>query len=266
MPASDSKETLDLLLKAYFDGEKIGEVSASMLPVELRPVAASSSSRGQLKFEDYLGNATIHEFETRQDFVHFSIRVHGENICQADCILSNSLSIEENALLNGDVHGIRFQPLMLGSSDQFKQKLKGQGLFNRGLHFPGTVTPGNVILSCICDECRESFQLRSFHAGFGESAYFYSDSGVYTLSLPARTDGAPAPLSDHDVGKIEQLETRLPDAPDGGRFRYMNPLRCPHCSAPYIDFHDHPDLRKSEYYGNIHIGHHLIDFGNFDHG
>ena len=250
-----------MLLRVWFDGEGIGEVSASMLPVELTPVAAAKSSRGELRFEDNQGNTTTHDFETSADFVHFSIRVHGENICQADCILSNSASIEEDAILSGDAKGIRFQPLMLGSSDEFKQRLRGQGLFNRGLHFPGTVTPGNVMLSCICDECQKSFQIRSFHAGFGESAYFYSDSGVYTLHLSATVDGAPAPLSDHDIGKVEQLEARLPAAPDGGRFRYLNPLRCPHCSAPYIDFLEHPDLRRSEYYGNVHVGHELIDFG-----
>ena len=111
MIPTDPEETLGLLLKVYFNGEKIGDVSASMLPVELRPVAATSSSRGQLKFEDYLGNSTSHEFETRENFVHFSIRVHGENICQADCILSNSSSIEENVHIGHDL-------ISIGDSDQ----------------------------------------------------------------------------------------------------------------------------------------------------
>ena len=39
-----------------------------------------------------------------------------------------------------------------------------------------------------------------------------------------------------------------------GAFRYLNPLRCPHCRAPYIDFPRYPDIRRSEYYGNVMFG------------
>lgn len=36
-------------------------------------------------------------------------------------------------------------------------------------------------------------------------------------------------------------------------FRYYNPLRCPHCSATFIDFERYKDMRPNEYYGNTYI-------------
>jgi hypothetical protein len=72
--------------------------------------------------------------------------------------------------------------------------------------------------------------------------------------------GAPAALSEPDPIALAALENRLPKAPDGTSFSYLNPFRCPHCGASYIDFRKHPGLRKSEYYGNYFAGVELLRY------
>jgi hypothetical protein len=42
----------------------------------------------------------------------------------------------------------------------------------------------------------------------------------------------------------------------------LNPLRCPHCGDPYIDFKAHPQLRVNEYYGNTFYGERPLTYDN----
>ena len=81
----------------------------------------------------------------------------------------------------------------------------------------------------------------------------YSQSGSYTLILDARLPGVPGALGKPDMGAVVRLESQLPPAPDGTKYEYLNPFRCPHCSEPYIDFERHAGLREVEYYGNYHF-------------
>jgi len=157
-------------------------------------------------------------------------------------------------LLTGKGSGIRFQPFFLPGSKGSAADLLGQGLFRRGMHFSGTVTPGSVRLGCECDHCNRSFQVQSFHSGFGDVGYFYSGSGAYTLIVDHTVPGSPPALGEPNMAALAALEAVLPLAPDGTSFRYMNPFRCPHCSQPYIDFEAHPGLREREYYGNCLFG------------
>lgn len=138
-------------------------------------------------------------------------------------------------------------------------QLKGKGLFACGLHFSGTVTPGNTLLSCECDSCHRSFLIRSYHSGFSNSGYFDSASGKHTLTVPSHLAGAPVALSEPEPTALATLEAMLPAAPDGSRFAYLNPFRCPHCSAPYIDFSE-PGSRSAEYYGNYFAGSELLRY------
>ena len=55
--------------------------------------------------------------------------------------------------------GVRFQPFMLPEFTVDTSDLAGKGLFDRGLHFPGSITPGNVSVLCLCDSCKKSFRL-----------------------------------------------------------------------------------------------------------
>ncbi len=128
-------------------------------------------------------------------------------------------------------------------------------MFARGLHFPGVVTPTHVSLMCVCDVCAASFRLQPFHAGFSQLTYFYCSSGLHTLAVDAHEDGAPVPLTVQAEPGVCPLEERLPPCGEcGGRFEYLNPLACPTCGQPFIDFRRFPEIRTNEYYGNVHFG------------
>ena len=143
------------------------------------------------------------------------------------------------------------------------EELHGKGLFARGFHYSGTVTPGNIVLSCECDQCKRSFQIRSYHAGFSNAGYFYSESGKFTLTVSDRVAGCPAALSEPNPVELAAIEAVLPLAPDGTQYKYLNPFRCPHCSAPYIDFPANPKDRPGEYYGNYFVGSELLSMRVF---
>jgi hypothetical protein len=156
--------------------------------------------------------------------------------------------------------GIRIQPFFLSEGKVRNEELFGRGLFARGLHFSGTITRGDIILSCECDLCKKSFQIRSFHAGFSNSGYFYSGSGKCTVTVSDRVPGCPAALSEPNPAELAALEAALPPAPDGTHYKYTNPFRCPHCSAPYIDFEKNPKDRPEEYYGNYFVDSELLRY------
>jgi hypothetical protein len=82
----------------------------------------------------------------------------------------------------------------------------------------------------------------------------YSDSGTHTLIISGDTHGVPPAMGKPDLESVKKLEAVLPKAPDGTAFRYLNPLRCPHCGAAYIDFVKFPNDREDEYYGNYLLG------------
>jgi hypothetical protein len=191
---------------------------------------------------------TRHQFALNFEQEAFDLRMR----------LHESFALE----LDGTCHhqGIRFQPIILDVSRVAAPETRGRGLIARGFHLPGEVTPSDVSEACICDDCGGSFRLHAFHAGFSDIAYFYSASGKFTLVVNGTEPGAPVPLSDPDPVALAALEARLPPAPDGSRFSYLNALRCPHCKVPYIDFARHPEMRPKEYYGHTFFGHRAIEF------
>ena len=101
---------------------------------------------------------------------------------------------------------------------------------------------------------------KSFHAGFSNLSYFYSESGSQTLVVSSYLDGAPPAMGKPDFEKLAVLEAQLPLAKDGTRFKYKNSFRCPHCGAAYIDFERFPNLRETEYYGNYFYGDEIAKF------
>lgn len=155
--------------------------------------------------------------------------------------------------------GIRFQPFALKGCEILQEK--GKGMFDRGFHFAGNVTPGWVSLACICDHCGHGFRLKSFHAGFSQVNYFYSDSGLETLTVSEYEPGCPGVRSEKiDRQGLADLEKKFPKAPDGSNYSYMNALRCPACAAPFIDFGSDLSMRAREYYGNVHMGRRAIPY------
>lgn len=235
------------LLKIRVDGQEVAVIRASEVPCEITPDVPLHQA-AQVAFEEPGGAIHRHVVPARKGWLHLSVRVHANLACQADAVVTQRPVHQAGTPLGeGDV-GVRFQPFFLAGASH-PPNLTGQGLFARGLHFVGSITPSNIFLSCECDACRRSFLVRSFHAGMGGQAYFYSASGGYTLILDGHEHGAPVPLAQPDEAALRALEASLPVAPDGSSFSYYNPFRCPHCAAPYIDFTAHPERREGEYYG-----------------
>ncbi|MBB5866344.1 hypothetical protein [Xanthomonas sp. 3058] len=247
------------LLIVRADGQALCSITAQDLPCEMTPSARLAANR-TLEFIDATGDIHAHDLGEASGWFHFSIRVHPNLGCQADCVISQSEQRDPDEFAAGKVSGIRFQPFFLPGAAVRNTALAGKGLFSRGLHFSGMVTSGNVILSCECDICRRSFRIRSYHAGFSDAGYFYSASGKYTITVDSHIPGSPAALSEPDAKELAALEAALPLAPDGSAYAYLNPFRCPHCSAPYIDFVANPGLRAGEYYGNYFDGATLLRY------
>lgn len=188
-------------------------------------------------------------------FLHASIRILPNSGVMIDGIVSKS-NTTHPSWKDDDYEAIRLQPFFLSNANQYNLQLVGKGLFERGLHFTGTVTPSTVRNICICDNCSESFAIQHFHAGFSEVQYFYSSDSKETLIASYDSiEDMPRQLQENisnDV--VGQIEKKLPQPSNhNGSFNYYNSFRCPHCLAPYIDFERHRDIRPKEYYGNTYI-------------
>jgi hypothetical protein len=196
-------------------------------------------------------------------FFHSSIRVLKNSAIMIDGIISKDQNKFPNWKDN-NFEAIRLQPFFLSDNEQENEKLKGTGLFQRGLHFSGTVTPSGVRVICICDSCQKSFTLQHFHAGFSEAQYFYSTDSKKTLIVPyGQIEKMPNQLQETiDEKTLEEIEQLLPKSTNGN-FKYYNSFRCPHCSSPFIDFEKHKDIRQNEYYGNRLINQ---EFERFEKG
>jgi hypothetical protein len=241
------------LLTVLLNGDEVAAIELDDPPCELTP-SRLIDRNSTLEFIDSTGRRHVHSLGELAGWAHISVRLSGHLGCQADCLVTDNEIFDPEAHLKGPVLGVRFQPFLLPEAGGDPQRLVGQGLFARGLHFAGLVTPGSVRLSCECDHCGRTFQVQSFHAGFANLGYMYSESGAFTLTIADDVPGCPPALGTPDKAELERLEAILPLAPDGTTFRYAHPLRCPHCRKPYIDFAAHPGLRESEYYGNCLFG------------
>ncbi|QWV95128.1 hypothetical protein KP004_08105 [Geomonas oryzisoli] len=247
------------LLHVLLNGKELCSFSRKELPCEKEP-AMQVGANSTIEFVDAQGVKHRHELGSTSGWFHFSIRVYENLACQADCVITDSQKYDPEAFASGKAIGIRLQPFFISGGKVKNEELYGKGLFARGLHFSGRVTSGNIILSCECDYCKNSFQIRSYHAGFSNSGYFYSGSGKYTITVSDQVPGCPVVLSEPDTKDLAALEAILPLAPDGTRYKYTNPFRCPHCSAPYIDFETYAKDRPNEYYGNYFVDSELIKY------
>ena len=248
------KTKVQPVLSVYLDNELVTTIEQSEIPCEKTPIIFSNNVGKSLRFVDFQGGEYSFSLEYESGYIHLSVRVHDNLACQTDCLISKSKEIASDAFQKLEVNGIRFQPFFLPGAKVSNSEFKGKGLFHRGLHFSGTVTPGNVSLSCICDECKKCFRINSFHAGFSNLGYFYSESGKETLVVSSYAKGSPPALGKVNIEEVQELEAKLPKAKDGTTFSYLNGFRCPHCGANYIDFRAYPEQREREYYGNVFYG------------
>lgn len=189
--------------------------------------------------------------DLRGQYFHTSIRITRSGAVMIDGILSpDRVKVPDNEKMSYE--GIRLHPFYLSKNEQKNEERKGTGLFRRGLHFSGTITGGNVRLVCICDSCRKSFTVTSFHAGVSEAQYFYSVDSKQTLFVPYHfIKNMPTQLQKSiDDEVLKEVEQKLPKPSSGsGEYKYYNPFRLPHCSAAFIDFEKNKEIRVNEYYG-----------------
>jgi hypothetical protein len=114
-------------------------------------------------------------------FLHFSVRILVNSGVMIDGIISPRPDTHPT-WEDPDYEAIRLQPFFLSTADPaFSQRLIGKGLFERGLHYSGTITPTAVRNICICDHCQKSFTLQHRHGGHSELQYFYSEDSRQTL-------------------------------------------------------------------------------------
>ena len=228
--------------------------------IELMPVFNLSQAIPEIKVYENDQLVRLYRMDTLHanadltgQFLHGSVRILDNSAVMIDGIISKSAA-SHPVWTDKEYEAIRFQPFYLSDAEENNEKLIGKGLFERGLHFSGTVTPSNVRCVCICDDCKQSFSLRHFHAGFSELQYFYSTNSRETLIVPYNAiPNMPAQLSKTiDLATLPEMEAKLSKTSDGN-YRYFNSFKCPHCLAPFIDFNNHKDIRPGEYYGNTHI-------------
>lgn len=256
--AAPPAPSLDAILRVFRDDELVCSVVSGDLPVELRPTIPLVAG-GELRFVDSGGGVRSFDLSSAMDdgdrALHLSVRVSATFVVQADGVLTEREHDDPQQALQAGARAVRMQPFFLPEYPQPAPDLRGRGLFGRGLHYPGQITPSNVSLLCLCDRCSKSFRVQSFHAGFGDVAYLYCSNRPHVLIVDQGVADAPPLLQEADLEAVARFESRLPScASCGGSFEYLNPFRCPHCLAPYIDFRRHPRERAAEYYGNYLYG------------
>jgi hypothetical protein len=245
------------MVTGFLNGNEICQIFTSCHKKISAPLP---NTQGELVFQDHTGKRFVYSLMYEKGWIHLWVRFYANFACQTDCLISETEDFDESEFAKGKLNGIRFQPFFVSGRKFDNAQQAGKGLFERGLHFPGTVTRGNVSLSCICDKCEKSFRIKSFHAGFSNLGYFYSESGSQTLVVSSYLDGAPPAMGKPDFNKLAVLEAKLPLAKDGTRFKYKNSFRCPHCGSAYIDFERFPEQREVEYYGNYFYGDETVRF------
>lgn len=252
------------ILRAFAGDVELFSLTAGDLPAEKTPVFELAPDM-TLRFVDSQGAVRSFALSSAYDdgdrYLHLSVRVSPAFAVQPDGLLTTSR--DENAVeaFGKGARGLRFQPFMLPESATENAIFVGKGLFARGLHYSGQITQGNVSVMCLCDQCNTSFRLQSFHAGFSQLSYFYCEGGPHTLVASAHLQDAPPVLGVADPAATARFEMQLPPCTTcNGSFAHMNPLRCPACHAPYIDFTRFPGEREREYYGNTLYGDHLQRF------
>ncbi|MHB9130699.1 MAG: hypothetical protein ACYDBB_06375 [Armatimonadota bacterium] len=197
-------------------------------------------------------------------FLHTSIRVLANYGLMIDGIITKTADVlrpwnhdQRTGARRFDFdEAIRFHPVFLSPAAHSNAENVGKGLFSRGLHFPGHVTPTSVRACCVCDACRQSFSLHHIHLGFSNAQAFYCENGIHTLLVGYDQMPEIMQLNRADLAQaeIQVIDAKLPLCTEcGSSFRCFNPLRCPHCHEPYIDFLKYPALRQSEYYGYYFI-------------
>jgi hypothetical protein len=247
------------LLTAVFEGVEILRLEAP-LPLGEKLVLPVTTSAPELVL-DTRGLRYAYDLSSvladGARFLHLSISVsdrEDDYLVRAHCVLADNANGPRRREGEGAPRAIRFQEFHLPESGIDPNEGAGRGMFHRGFHIRGAITPGNVSHLCICDSCRKSFRLQSFHAGMMDLEYFYCDGGPHTLTASAYDVETPT-FDELGTNAARRFDGRLPRCEKcGGKFGYLKPFLCPHCSMPYLDFARFPLDRDVECYGHYLYG------------
>lgn len=225
--------------------------------IEIQPILKFEKEVPEINiFEDggiirtFIIEPRSNNLNLKDQYFHSSIRINSNSSIQIDGYISkNPQNFEKTD------EGIRFQPFFLSDKDDMNAKMRGKGMFERGLHYRGIISSGNIRLICICDDCLKSFSIEFYHAGFSEVQYFYSSNSKETLILSYDNNIGKVPIQNQkeiDEVELKELESKLPST-DDGKFEYYNSFNCPYCNYSYINFRDNKDIRPNEIYVNFYI-------------
>lgn len=137
-----------------------------------------------------------------------------------------------------------FAPQYLGKHRAEKERRyrHGLGAFARGLWDERHPPLDGVRFACACDECAAPLTLRAFDTRAPQLEAAYCDGGQHLCLFRS-----PTPLASAGPLALVQAEAQLPPCDEcGGGFRCKNPLRCPRCRAPFVDFAARPAMRGRE--------------------
>ena len=94
-----------------------------------------------------------------------------------------------------------------------------------------------MVVTCKACGVSTAFQQpHAYHAGFGDQGFLYNDAGTLTLVWSSFDPAFEAIVGQRHPWTLTPelqavFEGRLAPAPVGGRWRFSNPARCPHCRA-----------------------------------
>lgn len=141
------------VLRLLLGSDEVCSVVASDLPADKQPTVELRRRDLELAFVDSRGHkrsfSMASAFDEGARFLHMSIRVSSTYAVQSDAILTETRNEDPRETFNRGSKGLRFQPFFLPESPSNAAVLVGRGLFYRGLHFAGTVSPGNLSLMCV---------------------------------------------------------------------------------------------------------------------
>jgi hypothetical protein len=183
-------------LMVELNGKAVVSIERGEQPVERRasikvdgPIVELTAREPSTSRRYVVRLAELPEVGDEAPYVYLSVRILENHAGMIDCVLKRTP--EEPAGPGSWDAGVRFLPWFLTGAAQVPD-LKGKGLFARGLHFAGTVTPGNIVSACVCDACAAPFILRHLHAGFSKTQYFYCERGQRRLRSRSLTRHRPA--------------------------------------------------------------------------
>ncbi len=186
-------------------------------------------------------------------FFHMSARIYMQGDRQHPAAMAPCIQIDgffsdsaDPAARMGSAPAYRMEAVFAGGriAAVRREMLRGMDLVQKGLRYPGIITPGNVRYIGLCPDCGKSFAFRSYNFPMMQEYPAYSDDGMDVCGIPRGFPGAPERAV--EIG--------------GRRFWSYNAFRCPRCGAPYVDYHTYPQLMGDGVYALVHLGREVVRF------